>query len=146
MIGAMIWRVVTSRMAGPMATAAAVLLAVLLMAALAGRAAEAARSARLTRDRDDWRAAAGRWQAAAEGWRASFRAGERIREEESASARAATEAAAAACAARVAAARRSAAAIETIVTKEVPRDANGCPDRRLVPAERLRDALVPAAR
>lgn len=141
---ALIWSVLTSRLAGPVMTAVAVLTAGFLAAALVGLAGQKARADGLSRDRDAWKTAAGRWEASARGLRASFDEAEAIRGREATRARTAAGEAARACDARVAAARRSARAIETIVTKEVARDANGCPARGLVPGERLRDALVPA--
>lgn len=96
------------------------------------------------RDRDTWRTAARDYKAAAEGWQRSYRASEDIRAAEKAEGRAAATEASSACDARVAEARRSARAIETIVTKEVPRDPQGCPVRELVPAGELRNALRPS--
>jgi len=143
MIGAIVWRMVTARLAGPVAVAAAVVLACLLAIAAIGRTAEAARADRLTKDRDQWRAAAANWRRAAGGWRASFQDAEKLRAREAAAARVAVDAATKACAGRVAGARRSAAAIKDVVTEEVSRDPRGCPARGLVPAGRLRDALIP---
>lgn len=48
------------------------------------------------------------------------------------------------CQARVDEARRSTRAIETIVTREVPRDPQGCHLRPVVGSDELRDALQPA--
>jgi hypothetical protein len=140
---ALVWSVLTSRAAGPVAVALAVALACFLAAALVGAAAQGARADGMKRERDRWRTTAGRWESAARGLRASFDETEALRRREAITAQAATDQASKACEARVATARRSARAIETIVNREVTRNANGCPDRGLVPVERLRDALAP---
>lgn len=140
---ALIWSALTSRAAGPVAGAMALALACFLAAALVAHAGEKTRAELLLRDRDGWKAAAGRWEASARGLQAAFAEAERLRRQEARVAQAATAQAAKSCETRVAAARRSARAIETIVRQEVTHDAKGCPDRRLVPVERLRDALAP---
>lgn len=140
----LVWSVLTARATGPLASALAVALACFLAAALLAHAGEKARAGMLARDRDGWKAAAQGWEATARGLRASFEEAEALRRRETGMARAAAEAAGKACETRVAAARRSARAIETIIKQEVTRDATGCPDRRIVPVERLRDALTPA--
>ena len=138
MIPAPIWNALRSRLAGPVASAAAVVFAGLWLATAAGRAAETAKVARLTVERDAWKAAAA-------GWQGSFAEAERLRQGERQRATAALARAEKSCAAQVAQARRSATAIQHIVTETVDHDANGCLARRLVPAERLRDALAPGA-
>jgi hypothetical protein len=136
MIGAILWSAVTSRLAGPVATALAGVLAFILVATLAGRAIDEGRITRLEVERDAWRTATGRWQAAREQSEAS-----RLEERRAAEMSAAV--ADKACAARITAARRSSRVIHTIVQQEVGHDPKGCPLRGLVPAERLRDALAP---
>ncbi len=135
---ALIWSVLSSRLAGPIAAALAVVLSVCLAAALMGNAAQTARADRLVQARDAWEAAAGRW-------RAAHKQSEALRVRETGAARIAAVEAARSCEARVETARRSARAIQSIINQEVPHDAQGCPVRGLVPAERLRDALTPDA-
>lgn len=98
----------------------------------ANRAARAERMvAERTRERDDARTA--------------FTRSEAARKAEQKNAVAAINEAAGACDARVDDARRSARTIREIVTREVPRDPQGCPVRSLVPAGDVRDALQPSA-
>ncbi len=138
MTASLIWTVVATR-AGRIAVGGlAVLCSGALLGSCVSRAASNARIDRLDQERD-------RWQASAEDWRRAFHESETLRAGEVRTAGEAAAALQAACEGRVRAARRSAQAIETIVTQETPRDANGCPDRRLVPVERLRDALSPGA-
>lgn len=144
MTAALIWSVLSSRLAGPIASAVAVALACFLVAAVIGQAGLKAEFNRLSKDRDAWKAAAGRWEASARALRSSFDEAEAIRVRETSQARLAADEARRSCDARVVSARRSARAIESIVTQEVAHDANDCPVRRLVPRERLRDALAPA--
>lgn len=138
MILSLAWKALTARLAGPVATAAAITFAVLWLVSSAGQAAEAARGAVLRGERDGWKTAA-------VGWQASFHEAEARRRSEQDQAVAALARAESACAVKVAEARRSAAAIQGIVTEKVEKDAKGCPARRLVPVERLRDALAPAS-
>lgn len=137
MSGALIWSLLSSRIAGPVAAALAVALAGCLVAALLGKAVQTARAERLQGERDGWEAAAGRW-------RSSFIQSEALRVRETAAAEAAVNEAARSCQTRILAAQRSARAIQSIITQEVPHDAKGCPVRGLVTVERLRDALAPA--
>lgn len=111
----------------------------------AGRASrEHNRAEALAADRDAWKAATGQWVAVAGQWEANFRAAEKLRREETATAGVAQTLASAQCAARVAEARRSAIAINDILHQEIPREPNGCPSRRLIDPDRLRGALQPA--
>lgn len=144
MSAALVWSALTSRAAGPLASALALALGCFLVVALLAHAGERSRAEMLVRDRDGWKASAQRWEASARGLRAAFDEAEALRRGETAAARAAVALAEKACEARVATARRSARAIETIIKQEVIRDANGCPARRIVPVERLRDALAPS--
>ena len=96
----------------------------------------AARIERLTKERDAARLAVKAWEK-----RANAIASARDRDNKNAVQSAAD--ASIACDARVAAARKSAQAIRTIVTREVPRDPQGCPVRGIVPSGELRDALSP---
>lgn len=89
----------------------------------------------------DWRGATETWEANAKAWEASFRKAEAYRAQEHAAAVAAVNQAQAACDARVAQARKSALAIHNLVTKEVPRDPQGCPVRQLVDPRELRNAI-----
>ena len=57
---------------------------------------------------------------------------------------ASADAAQSACDARVAAARHTGLALNALLSKETPHDAQGCPVRRLLDADELRRALVPA--
>lgn len=139
MTGALLWSALTSRLAGPIAAVLAIVLATCLTAALLGKAVQTARADRLQVERDAWEAAAGRL-------RASLAQSEDVRARETTAARTAAAEAARSCEARVTAARRSARAIQSIISQEVPHDAQGCPVRGLVPVERLRDALTPSAR
>ncbi|MBX7249337.1 MAG: hypothetical protein K1X35_09895 [Caulobacteraceae bacterium] len=132
---ALIWRLLTARMAGPITALVAVVLAVLLAAAAAEGALERHRSARLAQERDAWRTSTARWRAAHDAI-----AG--VRRRERSVSEIAAKAAEASCLKRVETARRSARAIRSILQEEVTHEANGCPVRRLVPAERLRDALA----
>lgn len=131
MIGAVIWKTVTSKLAGPVASAVAVLLALALVAALMAKGGAEARAARLLKDRDDWRSASRAWQSAAVAAQASFKAAEKLRAAEHGRAVVAVTESAKACDARVASARRSAAAIANLVNREVPRDPQGCPVRSI---------------
>ncbi len=138
MTGALVWSALTSRIAGPVAAALSVVLAVCLAAALLGKAVQTTRAERLQGERNTWERAAGRW-------RSSFVQSETLRARETAAAKAAADAAARSCQARILTAQRSARAIQSITSQEVPHDAKGCPVRGLVPVERLRDALTPAS-
>jgi len=140
---AVIWSALGSRLAGPVAAAAALALACVLAASLAGAQVLKVRLARASADRDAWKAAAARWETSARGLKQSFADSEAARSREAARARASLEGERSACSRRVETARRSARAIETIVTKEIDRDSNGCPARGLVPGEQLRNALAP---
>lgn len=101
---------------------------------------------RVSADRDAWKHASVQWRANADSWRAGFRESERLRKVDQGHARDAVREAGQACDARVATARASARAIERIVTREVPVDPRGCPVRRPVLTDELRDALQPGAR
>lgn len=79
------------------------------------------------------------------GWAMSFAKAESLRRGEHGQAVAAVTADQRACDARVAQARRSTLAIQSLVSKEVPRDPQGCPVRQLVDPRELRDALHPPA-
>ena len=144
MTAAIAWKLVTSRLAGPVGLGLAAVLLALWMGALLSGASDAAAKRRLAGELEAAEALAARHEAAARGWRRSFEAAEGLRAEERKSAVRAVAAAASSCAVRIAEARRSATAIHSIVTEETTHDPKGCPDRRLVPAERLRDALAPA--
>jgi len=105
-------------------------------------------NAQIAREREattKWRDQAGENGRAAFAWKGRAESSERNRGIEQATARTSATNAQAACDARVATARRSAAAIHAIVSREVPRDANDCPVRQLVPAGELRDAFGAAA-
>lgn len=136
MTGSLIWSALNSRIAGPAAGALAVVMAGCLVAALLGKAVQTARAERLQVERDAWEAAAGRW-------RSSYVQSEALRARETDAARTAAAVAARSCEARLITARQSARAIQSIINREVPHDAKGCPVRGLVPVERLRDALTP---
>jgi len=106
--------------------------------------------ARVSADRDAWRASSVAWRQAqadtrllAVAWAGSFREAKALRIAERVTAIGAVDAAARSCDARVSAARRSAAAIHSLVTQEVPRDPQGCPVRQLLDPRRMRDALTP---
>ena len=101
--------------------------------------------AKISDDRDAWRATAGQYLASAKAWERSYRSAEKIRGKERDEAVHAADDASKACDARIATARRSAAAIQSIVTKEVRYDENRCPVRAVVGAGELRDALGLAA-
>lgn len=105
-----------------------------------------ARIAHFKHERDGWYRNAKAWEAYGRAEQAAFRESERLRGVEQRRAVTALDEASKACSARVARARASAAAIRTIVTKEVPHDAQGCPVRELVDAGELRNALRPATR
>lgn len=105
-------------------------------------------NAQLAREREattKWRDQAGENGRVAAAWKSSANSCAANRTAEQTTARTSATNAQTACDARVAAARRSAAAIQSIVSREVPRDANDCPVRQLVPAGELRDAFGAAA-
>lgn len=117
-------------------------LAWFLAGSLGEASKQAARADRLETSRDAWRKNSRQWQANAGGWRESFREAERRRARENARAQDAVDDFEKTCRARVDVARRSARAIETIVTREVPRDPQGCPVRGIVrAADGLSDAV-----
>lgn len=103
-----------------------------------------ARIERLSTDRDEWRDKAREWIAYGRAEKRAFDESERLRRVEYGQGVRALNDAAALCDTRVARARASAAAIKTIVTKEVPRDPQGCPVRVLVDPSELREAIAPA--
>lgn len=106
-----------------------------------------ARVERVAEDRDAWRRATEAWTRNAGAWQASFRASEKLRDDEGQAALTATNAQQSSCDARVAEARRSSKAIERLLSHEPPKpDARGCPGRALLDPGELRDALAPAAR
>lgn len=93
--------------------------------------------------RDTWRVAADDWKTAATGWERSFRKSEGLRRTENATARQAVDEVSLQCDARVKQARASAKRIKEIVNAPIRLDADRCPVRGLVAADRLRDALQP---
>jgi hypothetical protein len=95
------------------------------------------------KDRDHWKKAANDYKQAAEGWRNSFDMSEARRKTEQGMAVGAINAREDACDVRVNQARASARTIRQIVTREVPRDPQGCPVRAVVPTGDLRNALQP---
>ena len=90
-----------------------------------------------------WKGAADTNRDLAVGWATSAGQERRARRLEGATAVTATNEAAKACDGRVRRARASAAAIQSIVTKEPKRDAQGCPVRELVDPDQLRHAVRP---
>jgi hypothetical protein len=100
-----------------------------------------ARLERLEASRDAWKDSAWRWELAAGEWQKSFRKAERLRAEEQVQARDAVNATALQCDARVKEARASAKVIREIVNAPIKLDADRCPIRPVIGADRLRDAL-----
>lgn len=90
-----------------------------------------------------WRAAQIETAKVATSWAASAGKSEALRRTEQGAAIGAVNQVQAQCADRVAKARASARAIQAIVNREVPTDAQGCPIRQFVDARELRDAIAP---
>lgn len=136
---------VTSPLGRRIAGLAGVAVALALALAAIYLAGVSAGKAKVSGDRDTWRATARNYLASAKAWEGSFRRAESIRGDERAQAERAVSAVTQACDARIATARRSAAAIQSIVTKETRYDESHCPVRAVVGAGELRDALGLAA-
>lgn len=100
-----------------------------------------ARIAHFKHERDAWRVAADNWETAATGWKKAFAKSEDLRSEETDQARQAVNETALQCDARVRQARASAKVIREIVNAPIKLDADRCPIRPIVGADRLRDAL-----
>jgi hypothetical protein len=103
-----------------------------------------ARVDRLEASRDAWQAKATEWIIYGRAEQKAFRESERLRGAEYAAGVKALNETARACDARVKRARASGLAIHAIVTKEVPRDPQGCAGRSLVDPRQLREAVAPA--
>lgn len=103
-----------------------------------------AQAARLAKSRDGWKDTADANALRAWAWKDRADQLARLRLQENGRAVDAVNATQAACDARVAAARKSSLAIHNLVTKETPRDPQGCSVRQLIDPRELRDALRPA--
>lgn len=135
---ALAWSALTSRLAGPAATAVAIALACFLVASSLKNVALKSDVAREHKAAVVWRDSSKAWMANARGWKASYRASEAFRDTEAQTAINAVSEANSACSARVAEARRSAIAIRGITHAPVP----NCASRPIVGTDRLRDALA----
>ncbi len=96
--------------------------------------------AKVSADRDRWKATAAQYRASAVGWEKNFRWDARLRDQERVEAITAIKAAGRACDARVEAARKTTTALQSIITRETIYDQAHCPVRRGVGFDSLRDA------
>lgn len=131
-----------AKLATPLAIAAAVFAAGGLTDRLAPIIGANARIAHFKAEAVAARSATRDANARADAWTARAQTSDGLRSQEHAQAVQAATEAQASCDARVASARRAAAAIQKLVTKEVPRDPQGCPVRQLVDPRELFDAVA----